>query len=266
MYFLQVKPLQVPSLLDEQLPLYCQPSAVVVDLGTENAPETNDGPSCSVSNEDARESHTLLEFGSILSPEPIMYVTAENDDEMYESSYCEANRRRVTSNLQSVEHVRSSSFPSPDSLDSLLGDNFKEDGRINEGGRRPVRFTNKTSLSGRCSELNIQGALNCGQRKHMEDRVLTQKDSNQPYGYTMCREEVQEIQDLSSDDSSDSSKRWDLKRRSHEVKVKRPSLETGQRVTRSVTQSSRGLTLSEEKLNKRNALEDLVRQKNSRKK
>lgn len=107
----------------------------------------------------------------------------------------------------------------------------------------------------------MQGALNCGQRKRTEDRVLTQKDTNQPYGF---REGVQEIQDLSSDDSSDSSKRWDFKKRSPDLNVRRSSTETGQRVTRSVTQGTRGLTMSAEKRSKNDALEKLLSLRNSK--
>lgn len=253
--FSQVKPLQVPSLVDERVPLYCQPSAVV-DLGTQDGAEVNDDPSCSLSNEDARESEKPLDFGSILSPEDML---TWNDDEMYESS--DAKQRQATSNLQSGEHIRSSSGLSPKSLDSLPSDNFKEDGRIDEGGQKPVRFRNKASPLGRCSESNMQGALNCGQRKRTEDRVLTQKDTNQPYGF---REGVQEIQDLSSDDSSDSSKRWDFKKRSPDLNVRRSSTETGQRVTRSVTQGTRGLTMSAEKRSKNDALEKLLSLRNSK--
>jgi len=253
-YFLQVKPLQVPSLLDERLPLYRQPSAIV-DLGTQDSSEINDDPSSSLSIKAARASENFLDFKSILSPE---------EDGMYESSYSGANQRRAPSNLQSVGHVRVSSVRSVQSLYSLPGDSFKEDGRIDEGGRRPVRVTNKSSPLGRPSEFSMQGALNCRQRKPTEDRVLTQKDSNQPYGFAVCREEVQEIQDLSSDDSSDSLKKRDFKKKTSEFNVKRSPIESGKRVTRSVTQSSRGLTLSAEKQTKRNALEDLLSLRNSR--
>jgi len=225
-------------------------------LGTQDGSEINDDPSCALSNIAARKSEKPFEFDSILSP--------EDDDGMYESSYSDAKQRRATSNLLSVEHVRSSSVQSPESLNSLPGDNFKEDGRIDEGGRRPVRSRNKASPLGRCSESIMQGALNCRQRKRTEDRVLTQKDSNQPFEFTVGRREIHDIQDLSSDDSSDSSKRCDLKKKIPE-NVKRSSIGTGTRVTRSVTQSSGGLKLSGEKLVKKNALDELLSRRNSRK-
>lgn len=263
---LLVKPLQVPTLLDEELQICSQPPAAV-DLGIQDASETSDELSSSYFNEDSKISQKerlLLDFDSILSPEQVNdFVTADSDDEMYESSSFDAKQGLSTSHLQhevvspvvgTPEHVRFAPVRSPESLDALPHANFKEEKRTVESGRRPLRCWNKASPFGRCSEL--QGAL---QRKQPEDRDQTRKDSHQPYGSSVCSEEVQEIEELSSDDS------LDFEKRSSERTAKRPSIEIGRRVTRSRTQSSHGLPLSTEKQARKDALDALRRQKDSRK-
>lgn len=170
-----------------------------------------------------------LDFGSVVLP--------ENDDEMYES----AKQRRAS--LNSLVHLSSAGSP-------------KKDKHVEEGGISPAKFYGaKASPLGRSSESNMQGALR--KRSEVQPRVLTQKDTNQ---------EVQEIQDLSSDDSSDSSsQRWDFRMRSLDAKpnVKRPlKVETtGPRVTRSVTQSTRGLAITPEKQTHNDALDRLLRKR-----
>ena len=191
------------------------------------------------------------------------FVIANSDDEMYESSSFDAKQRLSTLHLQhkvaspvvgTPEHACFAPVRSPESLDALLHANFKEEKHIVESRRRPLRCWNKTSPFGRCSEL--QGAL---QRKQPEDRDQIQKDSQQPYGSSVYSEEVQEIEKLFSDDS------LDFEKRSSERTTKRPSIEIGRRITRSRTQSSHGLPLSTEKQARKDALDALRRQKDSRK-
>jgi hypothetical protein len=220
---IQVKPLKVPPLV----PSTRQPFAVI-DLGSQEVTELQDESPSSLLNKEAKKSEMPLDFGSIVLP--------ENDDEMYES----AKQRRAS--LNSLVHSSSAGSP-------------KKDKHV-EGGISPANFYGaKASPLGRCSESNMQGALR--KRSEVQQRVLTQKDTNQ---------EVQEIQDLSSDDSSDSSsQRWDFRMRSLDAKpnVKRPlKVETtGPRVTRSVTQSTRGLTITPEKRTHNDALERLLRKR-----
>lgn len=243
--------------------MFAQPSATV-DLVVKDDPETSDDLSSSYFNEDAwrfQKERQLVDFDSILSPEQVKgFGSTGNDDEMYESSSFDAKQPEVSQVVGTPEYVRFAPVRSPESLDV----NFKEEGRTVESGRRPVAFRNNTSPFGRCSESNMQGALNCGQRKQSEGRNRTLKASHQPYGSSLCSDEIQEIEELSSDDSLDSLKRWNVEKRQSERTAKRSLIEIGQRVTRSKTQSSPGLPLSTEKQARKDALDALRRKKDSR--
>ncbi|KAG0615942.1 hypothetical protein M758_5G078200 [Ceratodon purpureus] len=274
---LQVKPLQVPSLIDEELQMFSQPPAAV-DLRIQDGSETSDELSSSYFNEGAGRSQKerlLVDFDSILSPKQVNnFVTAGSDDEMYESSPFSANQRRSTSQLQhevvspvvgTPENVRFGPVRSPEPLETVLDSEFDEEVRTVESGRGPAKFKNSTHPFGRYSELNMQGALNHGKRKQSEDRDVTRRDNHQQCGSFVHSEEIQVIEELSSDDSSGSSKRWNFEKCSSERIAKRSSREVGQRVTRSKTQSSHGLPVSAEKQAKRDALDALCREKNCRK-
>ena len=254
--------------------MYSQPPAAV-DTGIQDTLETSDDLSSSYFNEDGRRSQKERpesDFDSIRSPQQVKdSVTAGSDDEMYENNSFSARQRWSSSHLQpevtpvvrTPERVRLSSIKSPESLNAMLDGNFKEEGRTVESERRPVRFRNDTSPFGRCSQLNMQGTLNCGQRKQPDDKDRTWRNRHQPYGSSVFGEDIREIEALSSDDSSDSSKRCDVKKRSSERTAKRSSIEIEQRVTRSKTQSSHGLPLSAKKKATQDALDALRRRKDS---
>nr|XP_024365450.1 uncharacterized protein LOC112277423 isoform X3 [Physcomitrium patens] len=268
---LQVKPLQVPVLLDKLVLQYNRPSTTV-DLRVQDDSQSSDDPSCSLLNEDAvklQKNGALLEFDSVLSPdEGNNSGPANNDDEIHGSSVFDAKQRCATSNLQAevaspvkgTLEVGSASGLSSEFVHALPDDYFKEEGLSLASGLS-VTCRSTTSPSGRIFELNGQGALTFGLKKHSKDLDSPRKD-HQSNGFTMNNGQVQVIEELTSDDSADDFEAWESVQRSIKD-AKRPSLEGGRRVTRSTRMSQR-LGLSAENQSRNNALEALLRNKESK--
>lgn len=263
--------MQVPVLLDKLVLQYNRPSTTV-DLRVQDDSQSSDDPSCSLLNEDAvklQKNGALLEFDSVLSPdEGNNSGPANNDDEIHGSSVFDAKQRCATSNLQAevaspvkgTLEVGSASGLSSEFVHALPDDYFKEEGLSLASGLS-VTCRSTTSPSGRIFELNGQGALTFGLKKHSKDLDSPRKD-HQSNGFTMNNGQVQVIEELTSDDSADDFEAWESVQRSIKD-AKRPSLEGGRRVTRSTRMSQR-LGLSAENQSRNNALEALLRNKESK--